>query len=179
MSDTKKLEKNWLPNKEEMKDVRDRPLTQSLFLEFQYDTEKAIYTLKGYDHEYNGKLYPSLRKLYLELNDPTEYSFATTYLIDWNHWVRLCDNKFIRKHIDEWRLELEIKIRAEATKHIMVNARKGSFQASKWLADKGWDVRTAGRPSKEQVEREAKVQASIKNDFDDDFERMGKVIAIK
>ena len=56
-----------------------RPITQSLFLEIGY-TEHAVYTLKDDDYEYNGKVYPSLKKAYLELEDTTEYDFANQYL---------------------------------------------------------------------------------------------------
>lgn len=156
-----------------MLDTSGRPLTQSLFLEIGY-TNDALYTLKEVDHSHNGKTYLSLKRLYLEMADPTEYQFATTYLLGWKHWNRICENKVLRKHIDEWREELEVKLRAQATIQIMEQAAGGAFQASKWLADRGWDTRAAGRPSKLEKEKHAKIAETIANEYGGDVVRMFK-----
>ena len=155
-------------DKSKLQDTMGRPLTQSLFLELGYKTEFAIYTLKDDDYTYEGKVYPSLKRLYLEEKDPTEYTFACSNLLGWKHWLRLCANKIILKHIEEWREELEVKLRSEGIKKAFLSAEGGSFQAAKWLADRGWEARGAGRPSKEAVERETKMQARVKDDFAED-----------
>lgn len=161
-----------LPSKEQMTDDMGRPITQSLFLEINY-TELSVYTLKDDDHELNGKQYPSLKRLYLECEDPTEYEFATTYLLGWKHWLRLCENKAIRKHIDEWRDELEVKLRSQGVKEVIRAAnRPGGLQAAKWLADRGWATRGAGRPSKADVDREKAIQANITDEFTADIVRL-------
>lgn len=152
-------------------DSMDRPLTQSLFLEINYDS-KAIYTLKDVDHEWNGRVYPSMRRLYLEMGDPTEYQFATTYLLGWKHWQRLCANKALKQHVDDWREELEVKLRCEGVHSAIVQARSGSWQAAKWLVDKGWSESKAGRPSKADVDREIKMQARIKDEYAEDLQRL-------
>lgn len=152
----------------------NRPLTQSLFLEIGYN-EDAIYTLKDNDHFHNDKTYPSLKRLYLECADPTEYEFATTHLLGWKHWLRLCDNKILRKHIDEWREELEIKLRCRGVKNVMFAASTGNYQAAKWLADRGWDTRGAGRPSKADVDREMKIQTDIRSEYEADVVRLKAV----
>lgn len=156
-----------------MLDSAGRPLTQSLFLEVGYSDE-AIYTLKEVDHTYNGKVYPSLKKLFIDMEDPTEYEFATTYLLGWKHWNRICENKLLRKHIDEWREELEMKLRSRAIKQAMQAAASpsGNFQAAKWLADKGWDTKRAGRPSKDEVERESRIREQINDEFSGDVLRL-------
>lgn len=160
-----------LPSKDQMYDSTNRPITQSMFLEIGY-TDAAIYTLKEDDYEYNGKIYPSLKKLYLLTEDPTEYEFAKTYLLGWRHWLRLCENKVIRKHIDEWREELEVKLRSKAVMQAIKNANKGGFQAAKWLADKGWDGKRAGRPSKADIEKEKKIAANINQEYAGDVVRL-------
>lgn len=106
-------------DKTKLRDSRGHPLTQSLFLEIDYNSEAAIYTLKDDDHTLNGKTYLSLKRLYLECEDPTEYDFAKKYLLGWSHWKRLQENKTIRKHIDEWREELEYQIRSQAVRDII------------------------------------------------------------
>lgn len=150
-----------------------RPLTQSLFLEIGYN-ESAVYTLKEIDHIHNGKTYPSLKRLYLECNDPTEYNFAIKYLLGWKHWLRLCENKGLKGHIQEWRDELEVKIRAEAIKQTISSAQAGSWQASKWLADRGWDTRGAGRPSAAEKEKAAKINELVQDEYGADILRMVK-----
>jgi hypothetical protein len=155
-----------------LQDIMGKPLTQSLFLEIGYNTEFAVYTLKDEDHVYEEKIYPSLKKLYLEMEDPTEYEFANTYLLGWRHWKRLCENKAIRKHIDEWREELELKLRCRGIKYTIKAASDGNFNASKWLADRGWEQRGAGRPSKEEIDREKKFQARASEEYSGDVVRL-------
>lgn len=160
-------------NKELLLGADGRPVTQSLFLELGY-TDLAIYTLKEQDHIYNGKVYPSIKRLYLETEDPTEYEFATSYFLSWGHWLRICENKAVRKYIDEWREELEYKLRSQAVKQLMKSAAKGNSQSAKWFADRGWVNRAAGRPSKLEVEKEKKVQASLNGEYGADVLRMFK-----
>lgn len=159
-------------DKTKFKDSGGRPITQSLFLEIGY-TDRACYTLNDEDKEYNGKVYPSLKKLYLEHEDPHEYDFATIYLLGWSHWQRLCNNKQLRKHIDEWRFELELKIKSQALRDIIdMSADDKGFQAAKYLADKGWDKGSVGRPKKDTTEHDAKVQDHLDEDFRADVIRM-------
>jgi hypothetical protein len=156
-----------------MLDSSGRPITQSMFLEIGY-SEAAIYTLKDNDHTYEGKVYPSLKRLYLEMEDPTEYTFASEYLLGWRHWQRLCENKLIRKGIDEWREELEMKIRSRAVQQMIASASKGGVQASRWLADRGWATRGAGRPSKAEVASEKALMAKIDDEYSSDVIRLHK-----
>lgn len=155
-------------------DSSGRPMTQSLFLEAQY-SPFSVYTLKDVDYEYNGKMYPSIKKLYLETADPTEYEFATKYLLGIKHWYRIYENKLMQGHIDEWRFELELKLRSQGVKTLISAANKGSQSASKWLADRGWSDRPAGRPSKSEIEKEKKIQMHITDEYADDFKRLAIV----
>lgn len=149
-------------------DSDGKPLTQSLFLEIAY-SEKAVYSLKEIDWEYKGKVYPSLKRLYLEKEDVTEYEFANTYLLSWNHWRRMNENKQLSKYFQEWREELELKMRCKGIKRIIED---GSFNSAKWLAEKGWDKKEAGRPTKLQVEQEKKFQAHIASEYSADIHRL-------
>ena len=154
-----------------------RYLTQSLFLEVGYN-EAAVYTLKDVDHEYEGKTYPSLKRLYLDMGDPTEYQFANQYLAGWDHWQKICKNKQLLAFIEGWRVELEIKLRSDGVMAVRRHSRSNNptaWQAAKWLADKGWDVRGVGRPSKEDVDREVKVQAAVVSQFELDEARLRSV----
>ncbi len=159
-------------DKSKLKTANGIPLTQGLFLEIGYK-DYAVYTTKDEDYEYNGKVYPSLKRLYLDMEDPGEYEFATTYLLGWNHWMRLCANKEVNKHVEEWRTELEIKLRSKAIKNILAKTQvEQGINAAKWIAEKGWDKRKAGRPSKEEIERETKVQMDLDKQFAEDLRRL-------
>lgn len=155
-------------------DSTGKPITQALFLEYNYDTNFALYSLKDYDHTYEGVVYPSLKLLYLKEEDPTEYIFASKYLLGWPHWKRLCENKWIAKHIEQWREELEIKLRAQAVRALrdMCNSENGNFQAAKFLADRGWDKRAPGRPSKAELEKRAAIDKHTEDEFEADVLRM-------
>lgn len=155
-------------DKNKLKDGQGRPLTQSLFLEVGY-TDYAVYTIdQDEDYEYKGRVYPSLKRLYLECGDPTEYEFANKHLLGWKHWQRLKANKVLNKRFSQWEEELEVKLRSEGIKNAIEHAKTGTFQAAKWLADRGWDKRGAGRPSNEEVEKETRIQEKIADEYADD-----------
>jgi len=159
------------------KDQNGNFYTQSLFLELAYDNPKhAIYTLKDDDHEFKGKAYRSIKKLYIATGDPTEYKFATEYLGGWNHWKRLLSKtSLLHPYIEEWREELEVKMRSAGVAR-MVHNSYDSPTAAKWLAEKGWtDKRTAGRPSKAEAKGEKKQKAAVKSVIQSDLERLRDV----
>lgn len=163
--------KIFVPDKTKFKDVMGRPLTQSLFLEPNYNTEFAYYTMDGEDKMFKGHLYPSLKKLYLAMSDPVEYEFATTYLLDWNHWERLQGNAIIMRHIHKWREELELKLMSESVR-MMIDQSEDNMQAAKWIAERGWSKRGAGRPKKEEMEKDRRLQDQLDEEFGGDILRM-------
>lgn len=154
--------------------------TKGLFIEeVLYDPISAIYSIKEYDRTLDGKFYPSLYKLYMEMEDVTEYEFATTYLDGWTHWKKLCDTSFFKPHIEAWREELTIKLKAKALANIKLKAmdpdNKDSYQASKYLVEKGWEEKKkggVGRPTKEKIKQEAQNILNTNNDVENDFQRL-------
>lgn len=164
-------------DKSKFKDSGGRFITQSLFLEYQYNTDMAVYTLDEEDKEYKGVVYPSLKKLYLNSEDVHEYTFAKAHLYSWSHWLRLLDNKWCRKHIDEWREELEVAVASKGVQDILDLAEGGNFQAAKYAADRQWNKRR-GRPSKEEIAKDKRIEERIANEFEDDVERVSNVVAI-
>lgn len=133
------------------------------------DKTGVLYTLKDQDHEG----YPSLRRLYLETADPTEYTFAMKYLSGWAHWERLCESDWFVPYINRWRKELELTLRAKALSNIIDMAEAGgkeSFNANKYLLNSSWKVgehRAVGRPTKQDIKSKAlqMIDAQeIKND---------------
>lgn len=156
--------------KDQLKDSRGYPLTQSLFLEINY-SDYAIWTFNDDPKEYNGKTYPSLRQYYLDIADPTEYQFAKQCTLGWDHWQRIVENVMVKKEVEKWREELEVALRSEGILSI-IDASESNWQASKWLVDKGWDKNKVGRPSKSEAEREKRIANRVNEEFNADIIRM-------
>jgi len=151
-------------------DTMGRYKTQSLFLETAYDPE-AFFTFDGIDKQYKGKTYTSLKRLYLEMEDVTEYNFACSYLADWNHWKRLCGNAELRKEIETWREELELKLTARNLQKIRDLAQEGNYNAAKYLANKEY-ASGKGRPSKADNEVALKKAAMIDTETKEESARI-------
>jgi len=123
----------------------------------------------------------ALRLEYLDAMDPTEYLFATNSKIldggksgnKWVHWKFICKSSYCKGDVELWREELEIKIRAKGIKGIVLSSMDGSFQAQKYLADKGWETKR-GRPSKADVASEKRKAALIQEDVDELFDSAGQ-----
>lgn len=157
-------------NLDDLRDEQGRYRTRSLFLEtINADTPlETIFTLKPRDHR--GKI--SLKRLYLELALPdSEYDFAITVFGEWEHWKKLCEsNNWFKPYLKAWREELEIKTRSSAIRAMHQTAQfegsKGTA-AAKWIAEGKWKGQR-GRPSKEEVARETRIQAGIEDDLETD-----------
>jgi len=112
------------------------------------------------------------RKAFMECGDILGVDFADKHLGGFQHWKAINASPVLRPIITEWEEELEVRIRSKQIKRIDTLAEEGQFQAAKFLADRGWDKRAAGKPSKEEVTRETKVQAKIKDSFSADIARI-------
>lgn len=156
--------------------------TRQLFWEFNNtEVDRVMFTLREYDIEIDKedgtkRTIPSLYRLYIELGDITEYEFANKYFYSWRHWQIISNGNWFKEYIERWREELKVKFAAEALNAVR-NLAKGdtrdSFQANKYLLDKGWAVSPRkGRPSKESVKKEAEELVRKNQEFDEDFKRM-------
>lgn len=162
-----------------MRDDKGRFRTASLFYEnYRQTSLKPIYTLKDYDFEVDGIVYPSLKLIYLSYDHVPgfEYEFAQDIFGCWEHWVRLTDVSRLRDEFRKWREELEIRIRANAMKNLITNSKNKdtkALPAAKYIANTEWKGTGRGRPSKEEIAREKRIAAGIKDELDADMERVG------
>jgi len=154
--------------------------TQGLFYEYRYTAGEdgfPVYSLRDYDFEFEGRTIYSLKQLYLEIADPTEYEVAMACFCGWKHWQRVRNNKMIAKHVDEWHDELEVKLRSQGLLGVIRSAQgEGStgLAAAKYLSEKGWEPRAKrGRPSKDEVDRERRIAAGMESDVNSDLARIG------
>lgn len=160
-----------------LKDSQGRFRTMSLFWEFRQSDFEPLYSIKGYDLEKGDKTFPSLKKIYLAYDHVPgfEYQFAMEVFGNWSHWAKLCNISQLRGDIKEWQEELDIKLKCESMKAMMLAAKDNDAKgvsAAKYLAEKGYQKK-AGRPSKEEVAREIKIAAGVKQELQDDMERIG------
>jgi hypothetical protein len=158
--------------------ANNQRLTKGLFYEMAYPNHLlAPYTLRDQDYEKDGKVYLSFKKLYLACLDPTEYLFATKYLINWGHWENLSTLSWFVPYITEWRKELDLLLRAQSLARIIRESRvasRDSFAANKYLLEKGWDEKgKRGRPSKDEIRQRADALFETNSKLDSDFQRLG------
>lgn len=153
-------------------------LTGKLFWDIGFDPNTALYVLKRND--FNG--YPSLYKLYMEMEDTVEFDFANTFFESYEHWEQICKTAFMVDLIAQWRKELELKLRARALRAIRETAKDGygnkSFEANKFLLIGGWVSQPngspkRGRPSKDEIKNVAKEMALDSASLKEDLVRLG------
>ena len=152
--------------------------TRQIFYEMNTaDVSLVLYTLKDYDIELEGRLIPSLSRLYIEAADVSEYDFALKYFGSWKHWKMISDANWFKEYITPMREELATKLMSLSVKRIAQLAEgdtRDAFQANRYLLDKGYiaKVGVKGRPSKEAIQREAEALFKEKDGFNDDFQRL-------
>lgn len=151
-------------------------LLKALFFETTLANKaQVVYTLKDEDH----LGYPSLYRLYMEADDPTEYTFATAHLDSWTHWEALTKCTWFRPFLTRWRKELNTRARARALlaiRKLAASESKEAFQANKYLLSGQWQEATpkrrAGQPSKEEIKQAANEIATHEQIVENDFERI-------
>lgn len=156
--------------------------TRKLFFEMANgDTEQVLYTLKDRDWVgTSGAVYPSLYLLYLAEEDTFEFNFANKYFENYDHWLTITKTDWFEPVIARWRNELSLKIQSQALVRLREDARttsRSAFASNRYLLERGWSVDAQtktgrGRPSKEQIRAEAKRQADLNREVEDDLARL-------
>ena len=122
------------------------------------------------------------RERFVAIADPTEYRAAIDLVGSWAEWQRFKKEwkEFRDVILIEWLAEVEIKLRSEAIGNMCEQALdpKGTA-AAKWIAEGRYKPRKVGAPSKAEVQRQAKIQASIDDEVEDDIARVADVVSLK
>ena len=168
-------------NETQLRTSQGKLRTRSLFWELSYfEPEHVIFTLRENDLEKNGKTYTSLRKLYLSycVSDPTEYTFAWAVFGSWDTWQQLSRSNYVKKEIESWRKEVEVKIKSEAIRSIASEMRDGgrsSFGAAKLLLERGWldDKNASKAKEKLKAKEEEELNKEALSLLSEDAERLG------
>jgi len=148
-------------------------LTKQLFYEFADDKSLAFYTIKDTDLCVGDAIYPSIHRLFVETEDPSEYIFATTYFDSWRHYKKLLSASWFSACIDEAREELTLKLAARNLIALKKKAAEGDFRANQYLLEQKWkEDSSVGRPSKAKIKQEADRLFAEKDDISDDLSRI-------
>ena len=122
------------------------------------------------------------RERFVAIADPTEYRAAIDLVGSWAEWLRFKKEwkEFRDIILIEWLAEVEIKLRSEAIGNMCEQALdpKGTA-AAKWIAEGRYKPRKVGAPSKAEVQRQAKIQASIDDEVEDDIARVSNIVGLK
>lgn len=172
-------------------------VTKSLFFEQVFSTVKphTIYTLKDEDivreiqEEEGGPFkevsFPSLYKLYMSIDDPTEWKFANECFHGWEHWELTSNSNFMKPYIERWRKELDLRTRSNALARIKSEAKstsKEALAAAKYLIARGWEDKPSngrGRPSKDDINRAANEIALNDKQLLEDADVVSRVLSSK
>ncbi len=154
--------------------------TKALFYEKTQDKSNVLYTLKDKDITIGNIIYPSLYRLYMEMEDITEFEFSKRYFENWQHWQTLCSLSWFSFRAERFRHDLELKLKSQALSFIISVSRssnKDSYGAAKYILEKGYEknkasVSSVGRPSKELIHKQAKVLVDEISLIDADFDRI-------
>jgi len=107
------------------------------------------------------------RKEFLEISDPTGYIFAEKWLEDgYRKWASFKVGAGVKEDIKEWEETLAVKLQAAAITRIA--EQRESFQALKWLADRGWAEKNDKRTKEAK-----KAAARAHEEVEADMERLG------
>ena len=142
-------------------------LTQGLFYEF--NNQEAPYTLRdtGKKSHYvaqSGKRYLSVPHVYRNCID--EYEAAMELLGSWEHWKKLCSNKWFMEGKDslsglvDWREEKVIQDKMLAKKALLEAIEDGNVAAAKLLYETT-NKKTVGRPEKTKPEAKKSSVTSL------------------
>lgn len=152
-------------------EVKGRYRIASLFWERRHDETDAfepIYSLV--DYEVNGKVIP-LKRLYLEIADPTEYEFARLCFFNFEHYVKAMRSAYFKAFIDRCRDELEMQLRSQAVNRIKDIAKSGkdaaAITAAKYIIERGW---MGSRKERDAIVRRKKQDKEINNVLEQDLE---------
>lgn len=155
------------------KDTKGHWRTISLFYE-NYTSSSVkynpLYTLKDEDITVDGKVLPSIQRLYLELNDPTEWLVATTLFGGWRHWETLCAQVWFKDIVDSLRYQLDLKIKSAAIQALL---NTHTSESQKFIAKGEYKNPGKGRPSKRDLDHQKLKESAIKANLIEDAERLG------
>ena len=150
--------------KKEIKNLGGKPICSGMF---KQNNPNGKYDL---DHWH---------KVFVETADLAEYTAAIKLAGSWEEWNRIKSGwpLFRRTILPGWLEEVEVKLRSEAIQALIAQSKgeKGTV-AAKWLAEGRYAVRGPGKPTKAEVQREARIAANVTDEVADDYSRVSDLL---
>lgn len=145
-------------------------LTLELFYEFNKGVIDPYYTIVREEDfvDSKGRTILSLHRLYMEMEDPSEYLFGTTYFDGYEHWKRIADSEYFRETITTWRKELALKIKAKAFSKLKAASENGNLDAAKFIVNADM---SEGLPSNLKVPANKRGRPSTSPEKDTEFSK--------
>jgi hypothetical protein len=163
-----------------------RKPTRALFYEFRNPALEPTYTVHFQDRRVGDKLYKSMRLVYINTCDPTEWTFVQQVCHgDWEYWNQLqrALNNYILKpkkdSVERWRKEMEVKMRSDALLAIYADSRAGGMSAissARWLAEGRYKLKQTTAKVREDVipTPDTAVSAKDADVYAEDIQRMAQ-----
>ena len=128
------------------------------------DRSRAIFTLRPDDLTLeDGRVLPSLYRLYMDMEDVNEFEFANRYFESHDHWEKVKKSPVVKPFYRQMRKDLLSKLRTQAYHRILDEAKNGgknAYQANKFLVEKFFQ---------EDKPKETKKSLSTMKDEDDSY----------
>lgn len=144
-------------------------LTKGLFYETSdQDKSAVLYTLKDHDH----KGYPSIPRLYLEMDDPTEVLFYETYFGGLPHWKKLLQSPFFFQVLEELREIQKNRVFSKYIALLRTKAETGDSRSIEYLLEEKYLKGKIGPTTKAKIKEEAQRLRTIDDDLLEDLRRI-------
>lgn len=147
-------------------------LTSELFIE--HGGDRAIYTFTRMDKEVEGKIYPSLHRLYRECDDITEAAFVDKYFYSLEQWEKIASGSLYKSEVARWREDLKLKLLGALINTLVLDAQsnsRSSKSSAKFLVEK-LSKASKGKPSTAVVPTTEETNSSVVSKIEHDIKRL-------
>lgn len=114
------------------------------------------------------------RKRFVDCMDVTEYAGGIELMGSWEDWCKFKRNwpYFTRNILPAWMEEIEVKVRSQALRTLLLDKGASASSSAKYLASGSYKPKQTGRPTNAMIEREARIQAGMEREFNEDYSRL-------
>lgn len=137
----------------------NKALTRMLFLDQSPTNDRALYSLQSWDRIYKGEYYPSIHRLYVDMEDLAEFDFANKYFDGYQHWLEIKSCEWFKEPYKKMVEELNAKIRGRSLSVMMEQMRDGTASQAtlKYLADNDYIPKNPVGKPKRSTEKKAEL----------------------
>lgn len=115
------------------------------------------------------------RRVFVNTLDPTEYEGGIALLGSWENWQKFKRNwpSFQTMHLNAWLEEIEIKMKSMALRALIMQAPTAAgTAAAKFIVEGKHIDKLVGRPSKDRIEKQLRIDTAVHKEIANDLERM-------